>query len=169
MTEKTLTLYFADDGTPFKENKDACQIYDKICQKYKLWIGRGKVMFWSHQEKYMNFDIMDYTFKDDKCYLDWLRDTLTSTCGFVVINAARTDEDFEELFEFVSKYCGFGESEERKIKPDYQEADLLAFDSQDCRFHNFSLVARRTAEIHERLNLEVANVAMANKDKWSEL
>ena len=27
MTEKTLTLYFADDGTPFKENKDACKIY----------------------------------------------------------------------------------------------------------------------------------------------
>ena len=25
MTEKTMTLYFADDGTPFKENKDACE------------------------------------------------------------------------------------------------------------------------------------------------
>ena len=51
LRRKTLTLYFADDGTPFKR-KGCLQIYDKICQKYKLWIGRGKVMFWSHQKVY---------------------------------------------------------------------------------------------------------------------
>ena len=56
MTEKTMTLYFADDGTPFKENKDACKIYDELCQKYKLWLGRGTIMFWDGYEEYMNFD-----------------------------------------------------------------------------------------------------------------
>ena len=161
MTEKTMTLYFADDGTPFKENKDACKIYDELCQKYKLWLGRGTVMFWDRYEKYMNFDLMDYTFQDKKCSLDRIRETLIESCGFIIINVSRDDDNFEDIFEFVSKYCGFGETEERKIKSDYQEGDLLAFDLSDCRFHNFSLVSRRTAELDDRLKLELANLFKA--------
>ena len=168
MTEKTMTLYFADDGTPFKENKDACEIYDQICRKYRLWLGRGTVMFWSPQEEYMNLELMDYTFADNLCYLDWLKKRL-SYCHFIVVHSQPGEEAWDDLWEFVSKYCPLSEAESIKLRQDYIEGDLIAYDTHDCKFHNFSLVARRTAEMHERLNLNVANVAMANRDKWKDL
>ena len=164
MTEKTMTLYFADDGTPFKENKDACKIYDELCQKYKLLLGRGTVMFWDGSEEYMNFELMDYTFADNLCYLDWLKKRL-QYCHFIVVNSQPGEEAWEELWEFVSKYCPLSESESTKLQCDYKEGDLLAYDS-DCRYHNFSLVARNTEIIHNRLNQNLAKIALPNKDKW---
>ena len=165
MTEKTLTLYFADDGTPFKENKDACKIYDELCQKYKRWLGRGTVMFWNGSEEYMNFELMDYTFADNLCYLDWLKKRL-QYCHFIVVNSQPGEEAWEDLWEFVSKYCPLSENESIKLKCDYNEGDLLAYDVHDCKFHNFSLVARNTEIIHNRLNQNLAKIALPNKDKW---
>ena len=168
MVEKTLTLYFADDGTPCKENKDACKIYDELCQKYKRWLGRGTVMFWNGSEEYMNFELMDYTFADNLCYLDWLKKRL-QYCHFIVVNSQPGEETWEELWEFVSKYCPLSENESIKLQCDYKEGDLLAYDVHDCKFHNFSLVARNTEIIHSRLKLNLANHAMANRDKWEEI
>ena len=149
MTEKTMTLYFADDGTPFKENKDACKIYDELCRKYKNWLVRGVVKFWDGDEQYLNPELIDYTFADNLCYLDWLKKRL-QYCHFITLEAQPGDELWETLWEFVSKFCPLSDSERTKLERDYSTGDLLAYDI-DCRFHNFSLVARNTEEIYKRL------------------
>lgn len=167
MRTETIVAYFADDGTPFKQNKDACEIYDRLCAKIKTWLRRGTVMFWDGSETYMNFELIDYTFADNLCYLDWLKKRL-QYCHFIVVNSQPGEESWEDLWEFVSKYCPLSEGESRKLRQDYKEGDLLAYDA-DCRFHNFSLVARNTEIIHSRLKLNLANHAMANRDKWEEI
>ena len=168
MRTETIVAYFADDGTPFKQNKDACEIYDKLCAKTKNWLRRGTVMFWDGSETYMNFELIDYTFADNLCYLDWLKKRL-QYCHFIIVNSQPGEEAWEDLWEFVSKYCPISESESIKLKRDYKEGDLLAYDVPDCKFHNFSLVARNTDIIHNRLKLNLANHAMANRDKWEEI
>lgn len=168
MRAETIISYFADDGTPFEQNKEACEIYDKLCAKTKTWLRRGTVMFWDALETYMNFDLIDYTFKDKTCYLDWLKKQL-SCCHFIVINSQPGEEVWEDLWEFVYKYCPMSEVERVKLSRDYQEGDLLAYDVHDCKFHNFSLVARNTEITHSRLKLNLANHAMANRDKWEEI
>ena len=167
MRAETTVSYFADDDTPFGQNKDACVIYDELCTKIKNWLRRGTVMLWDGSETYMNFELIDYTFADKLCYLDWLKKRL-QYCHFLVVNSQPGKEDWDELWEFVSKYCPLSEGESIKLKQDYMEGDLLAYDA-DCRFHNFSLVARNTAVIHDRLRLNLANHAMANRDKWEEI
>ena len=56
MREETVVKYIADDGVAFKDKLD-CLNYEKLCEKYKKWLADGKVMFWDHYEKYINFDL----------------------------------------------------------------------------------------------------------------
>lgn len=167
MKTETVVNYFADDGTPFKQNKDACEIYDKLCAKTKTWLRKGTVMFWDGSESYMNFELIDYTFADNLCYLDWLKKRL-QYCHFIVVNSQPGEPAWDDLWEFVSKYCSISDAESNKFRQDYKEGDLIAYDI-DCKFHNFSLVARNTEAIHNRLKQNLVDHAMANKDKWEEI
>jgi hypothetical protein len=63
----------------------------------------------------------------------------------------------DDVWEDLSKACCIGEFDLKRLKADYQFGDIIAFEPQDCRFHNFSLVARRTSEIEKRLKVKVAN------------
>lgn len=165
-TETTIT-YFADDETPFKHDKEACEYYDNLCTKIKTWLRNGTVMFWDGSEAYMNLKLVDYTFTDNLCYLDWLKKRL-SYCYFIVINSQPGEDAWEGLWEFVIKYSPLTKLEKIKFEKDYQEGDLIAYDITDCNFHNFSLVARNTEIIYKRLKLNLVNTAMENKDKWEE-
>lgn len=168
MRTETIVAYFADDGTPFKQNKEACEIYDKLCQKYKTWLRRDTVMFWDGYETYMNLELIDYTFADKLCYLDWLKKRL-QYCHFIVVNSQSGEEAWEDLWEFVSKYCPLSEGESIKLKQDYKKGDLLAYDVHDCKFHNFSLVSRNTETIHNRLIQHLAGQALTNRAKREEI
>ena len=39
MREETIVSYFADDGTPFEQNKDACKIYEELCYDKNFPLG----------------------------------------------------------------------------------------------------------------------------------
>lgn len=161
MREETVVSYFADDGTPFKQNKEACIIYENLCTKVKSWLHKGTIMLWDGSESYMNPELLEYTFTDGLNYFDWLKKRLQYSY-FIKIKSQPGKEDWEELWEFVFKYCPLSESELIKLKRDYVEGDLLGYDV-DCRFHNFSLVSRRTAEVCDRLNASLARFALADR------
>lgn len=150
MREETLTRYIADDGTPFVENKLACQQYEMLCNKYKDWLRTGKVMFWSHCGEYLNFDLCEYTFTDRVCYLDWLKKQL-SNIGYMIIHSQPGDEDWDFLWEFVVKYCAIDSGTARKIEASYQKGDMLNYDEQDYRFHDIDFVVRNAKEIKDKL------------------
>lgn len=161
MREEQFTEYIADDGTPFEQNKEACIIYENLCVKVKNWLHKGIIMFWDGFESYMNFELLEYTFADRLNYFDWLKKRL-QYCHFIRINSQPGNEGWEELWEFVSKYCLLSESESIKLKQDYIEGDLLAYDV-DCRFHNLSLITRKTTEVYNRLNSSLARFVFSDK------
>ena len=150
MKEETVVQYTAEDGTPFGKNKLACQNYEALCSKYREWLRSGKVMFWSKEEDYINFSLIDYTYQDGNNYLDLLKRVLQNS-GFLIIDSQPDREDWEELWEFVTNYVILSATEQRKIPYFYEAGDLLAFDCQDCCFHNMSLVIRRASACDKRL------------------
>ena len=163
-------LYFADDGTPFEENRAACEVYEKLCIHYRRLFVRGDIMFWDHYENYMNYKFAEYAYKDDNCsYLDYIIKTLKTSCGYFIINEVPEGMVLEDVWEWLSKSCCIGEFDLSRIKTDYQFGDLIAFDQQDSRFHNFSLVARRTAEVEKRIKVKVANEAIKYRALAEEL
>lgn len=165
MREEHITRYIADDGTPFNENKEACKNYEDLCHKIKLLLGKGTVMFWDHYEKYMNFDLYEYTFQNETSYLDWLLNRLSADCGYIVVNVHPCSAEWADVWEITKLYSGMG-NEAIRIENTYQEGDLLVYDCLDRKWHNISLVERNYKATKERLNLAVANLAMANRDKW---
>jgi hypothetical protein len=161
MREETVVSYFANDGTPFKQNKEACIIYENLCVKVKNWLHKGTIMLWDGSESFMNPELLEYTFADKLNYFDWLKKRL-QYCYFIRVNSQPGKESWEDLWEFVSKYCPLSESESIKLKQDYIEGDLLAYDV-DCRFHNFSLVTRKTTEVYDRLNSSLARFVLSDR------
>lgn len=160
MREETVIKYIADDGTPFNED-EACQQYEKLCAKYKNWLKDGKVLFWSHAGKFMNIDLCDSAFN----YLDWLKEQLSSNCGYVSINEHPCDKAWAVIWEFVVKYLNIDNSTSRKIEPNYRVGDLLAYDMQDCKFHNIDFVARNVAVTKKILMNEVPNQTIKEIDE----
>ena len=164
MRTENIVFYFADDGTPFNQDRDACEHYDRFCLKIKNWLQKGIIKFWDGSETYMNPKLIDYTFVDNLYYLDWLKKRL-SYCYFIVINSQPGEDIWEDLWEFVSKYCPMSESEKIKIRRDYKKDDLIAYDVYDCKFHNFSLVTRNTEAIYDRLKLKLTDCMITNENK----
>ena len=72
MRTENIVFYFADDGTPFNQDRDACEHYDRFCLKIKNWLQKGIIKFWDGSETYMNPKLIDYTFVDNLYYLDIL-------------------------------------------------------------------------------------------------
>ena len=155
MREETIVSYFADDGTPFEQNKDACKIYEELCQKYKTWLRRGDVMFWNHYSKYINFDLIDYTFANDTAYLDWLLNRLRTECGYIVVNVHPCSAEWSAIWEFAKLYGNIG-SECDKIEKTYCVGDLLNYDERDSKWHNLSLLQRNVTRLQENLMNDVA-------------
>jgi hypothetical protein len=163
-------LYYADDGTPFEENRTACEIYEQLCARYRKLLVRGDIMFWDHCENYLNFKFYEYTYNDSTgSYLDNLLKTLKTSCGYFIINEVPGGMTLDDVWEYLSKACCIGDFDLKRLKADYQFGDLIAFEQQDCRFHNFSLVARRTSEIEKRIKIKVANEALKHKTVLEEL
>ena len=65
MRTENIVFYFADDGTPFNQDRDACEHYDRFCLKIKNWLQKGIIKFWDGSETYMNPKLIDYTFVDN--------------------------------------------------------------------------------------------------------
>ncbi len=161
MREETIVSYFADDGTPFEQNKDACKIYEDLCHKYKTLLYKGDVMFWNHYSKYINLDLVDYTFANDTAYLDWLLNRLRTECGYIVVNVHPCSAEWTEAWEFAKLYGNMG-SECDRIEKTYQVGDLLAYDERDCKWHNVSYMSRNIKTTHDNLLNDVAAKCIAN-------
>lgn len=86
MREETIVKYVADDGVAFKDKLD-CLNYEKLCKKYKKWLAAGKVVFWDHYEKYINFDLCECD--EGVNYLDWLKKRLSTGIGYINISKER--------------------------------------------------------------------------------
>jgi hypothetical protein len=156
MREETVVKYIADDGVAFKDKLD-CLNYEKLCEKYKKWLADGKVMFWDHYEKYLNFDLCTGTAGTN--YIDWLKMRLTSAIGYITINEHPCCSGWTAVWEFVTKFCSFDEDDIRRIEPTYREGDLLSYDPNDCRFHNIDLVIRNANVAKERMMKDLAHKA----------
>lgn len=156
MREETVVKYIADDGVAFKDKLD-CLNYEKLCEKYKKWLADGKVMFWDHYEKYINFDLCKG--KEGVNYLDWLSRQLYGGVGYIVINENPCSSAWISIWEFVVKFCNFDEADIRRIEPTYCEGDLINYDSSDCGFHNIDLVIRNVAAARDRLMKDLAHKA----------
>lgn len=156
MREETIIKYIADDGTAFKDKLD-CLNYEKLCEKYKKWLADGKIMFWDHYEKYINFDLC----KGDEGanYLDWLKKRLSTGIGYIIINEHPCGSSWSSIWEFVVTYCLFDNTTAKKIEPTYREGDLLSYDPNDCRFHNIDLVIRNATAAKERMMKDLAHKA----------
>lgn len=160
MREETFTNYIADDGVIFGNQLD-CLNYEKLCTKYKNWLYDGKIMFWDHSEKYINFDLRNCPERTN--YLEWLKKRLSIGIGYIKINEHPCDKYWISVWEFVVKFCNFGDSEIKNIEPTYREGDLLIYDPHDCRFHNIDLVVRNATAAKERLNKDLVEKVLATK------
>jgi hypothetical protein len=156
MREETIVKYIADDGTSFKDKLD-CLHYEKLCDKYKRWIQDGKVMFWNHSGKYINFDLCNSP--EGTNYIDSLKTRLSSGIGYIMINEHPCSSGWIAVWEFITKFCKFDDSDIRKLEPTYREGDLLSYDPHDCRFHNIDLVIRNATITKEQLKKNLAQVA----------
>ena len=87
-------LYFADDGTPFEENKEACEAYDFVYHKVYKMISQGKVVFWNYKNEFLNDKLLNYKWNtDDKlCYCDWLIKQLKNIAYIRVMVDTQTPE-----------------------------------------------------------------------------
>jgi hypothetical protein len=70
MHKEVKELYFADDGTPFEENKEACEVYDTLYYKLYKMIEHGKVLFWNYSGKFVRDQLLNYKWNtvDKLCY-----------------------------------------------------------------------------------------------------
>jgi hypothetical protein len=166
MREETIIKYVADDDVAFKDRLD-CLNYEKLCEKYKKWLADGKVMFWDHCEKYINFDLCKGV--EGSNYLDWLKKHLSTGIGYIRINENACSNDWVSVWEFVVKFCNFDTYEIEKIEPTYCEGDLLNYDPHDCSFHNIDLVIRNATAVKDRLVKDLAHKAFnAGKEEENE-
>jgi hypothetical protein len=166
MREETVVKYIADDGVSFKDRLD-CLHYEKLCDKYKNWLIDGKVMFWSHSENYINYDLAAGV--EGANYLDWLKKRLSTGIGYIRINENPCNSAWISIWEFVVKFCNFGTDEMEKLEPTYREGDLLNYDPHDCSFHNIDLVIRNATAAKDRLIKDLAHKAFnAGKEEENE-
>ena len=155
MTEETVVNYFAEDGTPFEQDKDACIVYENFCKTFKEWLVKGTVMFWNHYSKYLNFDLLDYTFVDNTSYSDWLLKRLKTECEYLVINVHPCSDEWTDVWNFIKLSTNMG-SECLLLEKTYCIGDLLNHNEADHKWHNASLFQRNVAKKQEELMNDVA-------------
>lgn len=147
MQSETVTLYYAEDGTPFKDNKLACEAYEKCCVKIRQLIMSSKIKFWSSSGKRLINELLDiYSFDKEtkKCYLDKVKDVLKNGCEFFSIylnreeyeNLCEFDAAFESVWEITQKYLRIDDCDLRMIKHYYNNGDVCQYDSHNCCWIN---------------------------------
>ena len=167
MREETIVNYFAEDGTPFEQDKNACIVYENLCKTYKEWLAKGIVMFWNHYSKYLNFDLLDYTCTNNNSYLDWLRERLSTECGYLVINVHPCSNEWTDVWNFTKLYTNMG-SELLLLEKNYCIGDLLNYNEADCKWHNASLFQRNVTKKQEDLMNDVAAKGISYQERTND-
>lgn len=152
MYKERKELYFADDGTPFEENRLACEAYDYVYHKIYSLIEYGKVLFWNYKCELVNKNLLDHKWntEDKLCYYDWLKKQLEHVAYFTILIGTDTSE-FEEAWGLVTGLLCLGSSKVDKLYAKYRPGDLCMFDTQSCRYINQDDIVRETQALKEQL------------------
>lgn len=153
MYKETKELYFADDCTPFEENKEACEVYDVLYHKLYKMIEYGRVLFWNSKGELVWDKLLSYKWNtnDKLCYYDWLKKQLYNIAYFRIV-VDRNTAEFEEVWNLLRCLLCFDSSREPVLYANYQTGDLCAFDENLCRYVNQSDITRRKHELEEVLD-----------------
>lgn len=153
MKKETKELYFADDGTPFEENKEACEAYDIVYHKVYKMIEYGKVLFWNYKGELIWSQLLNYTWnKDDQlCYYDWLKKQLKNI-GYFRVTVATGTAEFEEVWSLLHGLLNLDSSRERTLYNNYETGDICMFDAYICRYVNQDDVCRSYTRIKKELD-----------------
>jgi hypothetical protein len=154
MRNEQTVKYFAEDNTPFGEDREACLKYEALCKSYKGFISKGLVQFWHHSGKFLNPELIDFVYTDKTCYLDWLKSRL-STCGYVSVLLDPQSPDWDAVWEFIVEYLRMDRSSSQQLVKHYVAGDLLVFEAYDCCFHNATQANREYSRVVARLMEEV--------------
>ena len=153
MRSEVKELYFADDGTPFEENKEACEVYDHLYHKVYQMIEYGKVLFWNYKGELVRSQLLNYTWNaDDKlCYYDWLMKCLHNIAYFRISVNTETAE-FDEIWGLLCGLLDLKGSKERNLYNHYRTGDTCVFDSYICKYINQDDVIRNFNETKKDLD-----------------
>lgn len=153
MKTETKELYFADDGTPFEQNKEACEAYDKVYHKVYKMIWYGKVLFWTYKNEFFNEKLLSYQWneKDKLCYYDWVKKQLENISCIRIVADTQTSE-FDEIWDFLRGLVNFDNSRERQLYNNYETGDLIMLNPYTCRYENVSDLARSYIRIQKELD-----------------
>lgn len=153
MRKEKIEVYFADDGTPFNENREACEVYDALYHKVHRLIEYGKVLFWNYKGELVRSQLLDYTWNaDDKlCYYDWLKKQLFNVAYFR-ISVDRASAEFDEVWDLLRGLLNLDSSREPTLYVNYQTDDLCMFDPSVCRYVNQDDIARIFVSIKQDLD-----------------
>ena len=153
MRKETKELYFADDGTPFEENKEACKAYDILYHKCHTMIEYGKVLFWNYKGELVRTQLLSYIWNKDEqlCYYDWLKKQLYNIAYFR-INTDTTTPEFEEVWGLLRGLLNLDTSREHTLYNNYETGDLCMFDESICRYVNQDDVVRSFTRIKKELD-----------------
>jgi hypothetical protein len=153
MQKITKELYFADDGTPFKEDKEACEAYDHVYHKAYRMICYGKVLFWTYKGEFFNDRLLTYKWneKDKLCYYDWLKKQLKNINCIQIIADTKTPE-FDEIWDMLCEFVNFGDSYEQHLYNSCETNDLIMFNPSTCRYENVSDMSRNVERIKQELD-----------------
>lgn len=157
MHKETRELYFADDGTPFEECKEACEVYDALYHKCYNMIEYGKVLFWNYKGELIRSQLLSYTWnKDDKlCYYDWLKKQLNNIKYFR-INTDRTSTEFDDVWDLLRGLLDLYNSRERTLYNNYETGDVCVLDEHTCRYVNQDDIVRSFAKIKKKLDVALS-------------
>lgn len=153
MYKETRELYYADDGTPFEENKEACEVYDALYHKCFEMIEHGKVLFWNYKGELVRSQLLSYRWnKEDKlCYHDWLKKQLNNIMYFR-INTDRASAEFDEVWNLLRSVVDFGNSRERILYNNYETGDICMLDELAHKYVNQDDIVRSFTSLKNELN-----------------
>ena len=156
MRKELKELYFADDGTPFEENKEACEAYDIVYHKVYKMIWHGRVLFWNYNNEFFNDKLLTYKWneKDKLCYYDWVKKQLENISCIKIVVDPHTPE-FDEVWGLLCGLVNFDNSRVRLLYEHYETGDLIMFNQHTCRYENVSDIVRSTKRIQKELDAAI--------------
>ncbi len=149
-------LYFADDGTPFEENREACEAYDIVYHKVYKMIWYGRVLFWNYKNEFFNAKLLNYKWnKDDKlCYYEWVKKQLKNiACVRIVVD--KNEPEFEEVWGLLMGLLNVKHSNVNQLYANYETGDLMMYEPYLQRYVNQSDIIRNTTRIEKELDAAI--------------
>lgn len=156
MHKELKELYFADDGTPFEENKEACEAYDIVYHKVYKMIWYGRVLFWNYNNEFFNDKLLTYKWneKDKLCYYDWVKKQLENI-GCIRVVADPGTPEFDEVWDLLCGLVDLSNSREQQLYSNYKTGDLILLNPGTHRYENVSDIARCTEMIQKELDAAI--------------